>query len=119
MIAAELDPATAYEGALRTHKDTARHTRFVAIDDEGQHAQYVGSPSACAEAIGHRYVFLGELLAEDTVCGTSPLPEEQAVYPVDGPVDGNSVHVPRSRPDRPNAVLLQRVFDTAANNAIG
>ncbi len=122
MVQSELDPATAYEGSLRTHQDTARATRFVAIDDEGMHGQYVGGPSACTEAIGDRFVFGGELPGKDQVCGTSPLPAELSVYPVDGPVDGNAVHLPRSKAatkaDRPNPVL-QRVLDTVANNSAG
>ncbi|MEV5963897.1 alpha/beta fold hydrolase [Kribbella sp. NPDC051952] len=119
MIQGELDPATAYEGALRTHNDTARVTRFVAIDDEGQHGQYVGSASACAEEIGDRYVFTGELPGKDQVCGTSPLPAELSVYPVDGPVDGNAVHLPRSNsaPGKVNP-LLQRALDTVAAGSL-
>ncbi|MFK4089874.1 alpha/beta hydrolase [Kribbella sp. NPDC020789] len=115
MVQGELDPATAYEGALRTHRDTARVTRFVAIDDEGQHGQYVGSASACAEAIGDTFVFTGELPARDKVCGTSPLPAELSVYPVNGPVDGNAVHLPRTKsvPHRVNP-LLQQALDTIA-----
>jgi hypothetical protein len=115
MIQGELDPATAYEGALRTHKDTSKATRFVAIDDEGQHGQYVGSASACAEAIGDRYVFTGELPGKNQVCGTSPLPAELSVYPVNGPIDGNAVHLPKSKAggDRVNP-LLQRALDTVA-----
>jgi len=119
MVQGELDPATAYEGALRTHRDTAKVTRFVAIDDEGQHGQYVGSASACAEAIGDTFVFTGELPARDKVCGTSPLPAELSVYPVNGPVDGNAVHLPRSKstPQKVNP-LLQQALDTIAAGAL-
>jgi pimeloyl-ACP methyl ester carboxylesterase len=115
MVQSELDPATAYEGALRTHNDTARATRFVAIDDEGQHGQYVGSASSCAEAIGDTYVFTGELPGKNEVCGTSPLPAELSVYPVDGPVDGNAVRLPKANPGthKPNP-LLQQALDTVA-----
>ncbi|RJK94367.1 alpha/beta fold hydrolase [Vallicoccus soli] len=124
MVQGELDPATAYEGALRSHEATRRATRFVAIDDEGQHGQYVGSASACAEAIGDRFVFGGELPGRDTVCGTSPLPEDRAVYPVDGPVDGDAVPLPRAGTraaavpaDLPNP-LLQRVLDRVAEASL-
>ncbi|MFF1821941.1 alpha/beta fold hydrolase [Kribbella sp. NPDC058245] len=115
MIQGELDPATAYEGSLRTHQDTAKTTRFVAIDDEGQHGQYVGSASACAESIGDIFVFTGELPARDQVCGTTPLPAELSVYPVKGPVNGNAVHLPRSKstPQKVNP-LLQQALDTIA-----
>jgi len=114
MVQGELDPATAYEGALRTHQATSRATRFVAIDDEGQHGQYVGSASSCAEAIGDTYVFTGELPAKDQACGTSPLPAELSVYPVDGPMNGNAVHLPRSKTGNRLNPLLQQALDTVA-----
>lgn len=117
MIQTELDPATAYEGGLRTHQDTARATRFVAIDDEGQHGQYVGSASACAEEIGDRFIFTGELPGKNQVCGTTPLPAELTVYPVNGPVDGNAVHLPKSKPTRVNP-LLQQALDTVSAAAL-
>ncbi|WP_405060992.1 alpha/beta hydrolase [Kribbella sp. NBC_01505] len=115
IIQGELDPATAYEGSLRTHQDTAKATRFVAIDDEGQHGQYVGSASSCAEAIGDTFVFTGELPARDKVCGTTPLPAELSVYPVNGPVNGNAVHLPRSKSGSHQVnPLLQQALDTIA-----
>jgi pimeloyl-ACP methyl ester carboxylesterase len=118
MVQGELDPATAYEGSLRTHNDTKTYTRFVAIDDEGQHGQYVGSASACAEAIGDRFVFSGELPAKDQVCGTSPLPEEGSVYPVLGPVDGKAVHLPKSKAGstKVNPMLQQALDEVAASS---
>ncbi|ADB34171.1 TAP domain protein [Kribbella flavida DSM 17836] len=119
MVQAELDPATAYEGALRTHNDTLRATRFVAIDDEGQHGQYIGSASACAEAIGDRFVFTGELPGKDQVCGTSPLPAELSVFPVDGPVDGNAVRLPKSRANTgKTSPMLQQVRDIVAAGSL-
>jgi len=119
MVQGELDPATAYEGALRTHNATARATRFVAIDDEGQHGQYVGSASACAEAIGDRFVFGGELPGKDQVCGTSPLPAELSVYPVDGPVDGNAVPLPKSKANTGKlSPLLQQTLDQVAASSL-
>ncbi|WP_432939755.1 alpha/beta fold hydrolase [Kribbella sp. CA-253562] len=119
MVQGELDPATAYEGALRTHNDTLQFTRFVAIDDEGQHGQYVGSASSCAEAIGDKFVFGGELPGKDQVCGTSPLPAELSVYPVDGPVDGNAVRLPKSRANTgKTSPMLQQVLDTVAAGAL-
>lgn len=118
IVQGELDPATAYEGSLRTHQDTKQVTRFVAIDDEGQHGQYVGSASACAEEIGDRFVFTGELPGKDQVCGTSPLPAELSVYPVDGPVDGNAVHLPKSKTvqTKVNPLLQQALDEVAASS---
>jgi pimeloyl-ACP methyl ester carboxylesterase len=96
MVHSELDPQTAYEGGLRTHRDVPMATRLVSVDDEGQHGQYLLGPSACVDAIGDRFVFGGELPGRDQVCGTSPLPGDGAVYSVRGPLDGNSVPLPRS-----------------------
>lgn len=119
MVQAELDPATAYEGALRTHKATATYTRFVAIDDEGQHGQYVGSASACAEEIGDRFVFTGELPGKNKVCGTTPLPEEGSVYPVEGPIDGKAVPLPRAKAGTAKVnPLLQQAMDTVSASAL-
>jgi hypothetical protein len=119
MVQGEVDPATAYEGSLRTHQATAAYTRFVAIDDEGQHGQYVGSASSCVEQIGDRFVFTGELPAKDQVCGTSPLPEDGSVYPVNGPVDGNSVPLPKSKAgSKAISPLLQQALDTVAAGAL-
>lgn len=119
IVQGELDPATAYEGSLRTHNDTERATRFVAIDDEGQHGQYIGSASSCAEAIGDKFVFTGELPGKDQVCGTTPLPEELSVYPVKGPVDGKAVPLPKSKAGSPKVnSLLQQALDTVAASSL-
>ncbi|WP_203590445.1 alpha/beta hydrolase [Streptomyces sp. SID13031] len=119
IVQGELDPATAYEGSLRTHDDTKAVTRFVAIDDEGQHGQYIGSASSCAEAIGDKFVFTGELPGKDQVCGTTPLPAELSVYPVKGPVDGKAVHLPKSKAaDTKVNPLLQQVLDTVAATSL-
>jgi pimeloyl-ACP methyl ester carboxylesterase len=119
IVQGELDPATAYEGSLRTHKDTSAVTRFVAIDDEGQHGQYIGSASSCAEAIGDKYVFSGELPGKDQVCGTTPLPEELSVYPVKGPVDGKAVPLPKSKAGSTKVnSMLQQSLDTVAATSL-
>jgi pimeloyl-ACP methyl ester carboxylesterase len=120
IVQSEIDPATAYEGSLRTHNYTKNATRFVAIDDEGQHGQYILSKaSSCVEAIGDKFVFTGELPAKDQFCGTTPLPAELSVYPVKGPVDGKSVQLPKSKAAA-TAVdpLLQQVMDTVAASAL-
>jgi pimeloyl-ACP methyl ester carboxylesterase len=96
MIHSEIDPQTAYEGALRTHKDIAHASRLVSIDDEGQHGQYISGPSSCVADIGDRFVFNGELPGKNQICGTSPLPEDGSVYEVKGPLDGRAVPLPRS-----------------------
>ena len=118
MVEGEIDPATAYEGAMRSHDATGKHTVFVSIDDEGQHGQYIGSASSCVDRTGNRFVFTGELPGRDRICGTSPLPGDSVVFPVNGPVDGNSVPLPGDRHSRqhvdPRNPMLQAIFDRIA-----
>lgn len=119
MVQGELDPATAYEGADRTRKALGNRARFVGIDDEGEHGQYIGSQSQCVEAIGDRFLFTGELPGKDEVCGTTPLPEDAAVYPFDGPIDGKAVPLPKragtKNPDGGLNPLLRKSLDEVAN----
>jgi len=120
MVHAELDPQTAYEGGLRTHRDVPRATRLVSVDDEGQHGQYLLGPSTCVDTIGDRFVFGGELPGRDEVCGTSPLPADGGVYAVDGPLDGNSVPLPRSANSgkRLNPALQASVDEVARHSLL-
>ena len=78
---------------------------MVHIDDEGQHGQYVGSASACAEQAGDAFVFSGRLPLLDRYCTTSPLPSDAMVHRVRGPLQGNIVI--------PGARALQRTATTA------
>lgn len=119
MVQSELDPATAYEGAERTRKRLGDRARFIGIDDEGEHGQYIGSQSQCVEQIGDRFLFTGELPGKDEVCGTSPLPEDSAVYPFPGPIGGKAVPLPKKTGVKnPNGGLnpvLRKSFDEVAN----
>lgn len=117
MIQAELDPATAYEGGARTRERLGNRARFVGVDDEGQHGQYVGGPSPCVSDIGDAFIFSGDLPGKDKVCATTPLPEDGKVYPVDGPIDGDAEPLPRHRTaaaDTGPNPLLRDVLDRAA-----
>lgn len=116
MVQSELDVITSYESALQAHRVTERSTRFVAVDDEGQHGQYVLGPSSCVDEVGDRYVFDGVVPAEDMVCGTSPLPGDTAVYPVRGPVNGKTAHSSNGEKVAPGrSSALERVLDAAAS----
>ena len=95
MVQSELDLITPYEGAHRAHRDTKGSTRFIAVDDEGAHSQYLFGPSSCVQEIGDRYVFDGIAPARNVVCGTSPLPGDTEVHRVRGPVNGKTVHSPK------------------------
>lgn len=116
MVQSELDVVTHYEGALRAHRDSKRNTRFVAVDDEGQHGQYLFGPSSCVQEIGDRYVFDGIVPAKDVVCGTSPLPGDTEVHRVRGPINGKTAHSPNSEKVAPGrSSLHERMLDAAMN----
>ena len=89
MFESEGDPATAYEGALAAHQQAASYTRLVSVDNEGQHALYIDGPSPCLEKLGDQFLFGGTLPAKDTVCRTTPLPDDSRVYSLKGPLNGN------------------------------
>lgn len=90
MIQSEGDPATAYEAALATHRRMASRTVMVSVDNEGQHGLYIDGPSTCVEIIGDRFLFSVRPTppARDTRCTTSPLPFDNKVYTLRGPVSG-------------------------------
>lgn len=113
LVHSELDPQTAYEGALRTYKDVTHAARLVSVDDEGQHGQYILGPSSCVQQHGDRFLFGGELPGRNEICGTAPLPEDGSVYEVRGPLDGKAVPLPRSRAaaGAEQNPLLQEIFD--------
>ena len=105
MFQSEGDPATAYEGALAAHKETAAHTRLVSVNNEGQHGVYIDGSSPCVERIGDEFLFGGVLPAKDKVCGTTPLPRDKKVYSLKGPLNGKSYRWMHSaaRPGSPKA----------------
>ncbi|WP_375423721.1 alpha/beta fold hydrolase [uncultured Friedmanniella sp.] len=135
MFQSEGDPATAYEGAVAAHQATAKHTRLVSVDDEGQHGLYLTGVSPCVERIGNAFLFDGRMPAADIVCHASRLTGDAKAYPFRGPLDGyghrlNAVTTPGSpaagraappaSPTNPVVQRLQRrvaVQETQAHRA--
>jgi pimeloyl-ACP methyl ester carboxylesterase len=117
MFQSEGDPASAYEGALAAHQNTAERTRLVSVSDEGQHGVYLAGPSPCVERIGDAFLFNGLLPAEDKVCGTTPLPRDKKVYALKGPLDGKSYSLaatpPSARAGSPNEVVRRARLEAA------
>ncbi|HLQ82050.1 MAG TPA: alpha/beta fold hydrolase, partial [Bacillota bacterium] len=107
MIQSEGDPATATEGAERSHRLTRKHTVMVGVVDEGQHGIYIGGPSACIEQIGDAFVFGGVLPTTMTMCGTTPLPGDSTVHSLDGPFDKYQRRDRHTKPDRANPMLAR------------
>ena len=122
MVSSEFDPATVFEGALRTHIVTSGATRLVAINDEGQHGEYLIGPSSCVHALGNAFLFDGAMPARDTICTTAPLPAETSVFAVPGPVDvlGALLRGPSASQaaTRPNP-LLEQTFEQANQYIVG
>jgi hypothetical protein len=79
------EPQDSKLGSLRTHQDTARATRWVAINDEGMHGRTSAARRGVPRRSGTGSCSAVSCRAKDQVCGTSPLPAELSVYPVDGP----------------------------------
>jgi hypothetical protein len=123
MIQTEGDPATAYEGGLAAHKKTSRHTRLVSVDNEGQHALYVGGPSRCVERTADAFLRSGRMPAKDLICTTSPLPDDSKVYQLRGPLNGKSFSLDARERSLFVAVgpnpLLAKIRKAAAEHSIG
>lgn len=126
MFQSEGDPATSFEGSAAAHAATKSRTRFVSVDNEGQHGLYVDGPSSCVEKYGDTFLFSGRLPATDIVCskGTTPLPGDAKVFKLDGPVDGKSYPLrDKSRSFTTAAksqnAELSRIRREAANRSLG
>ncbi len=89
MVQTELDPATPWEGASFTERMTAG-TRLLAVDNQGNHAAYIGDNS-CVERAVSNYLTQGALPPRNRVCAAVRLPEDDRVWAV-------GTRVPRGRP---------------------
>lgn len=69
MLHTEVDPATAYRGALSTHYRTPG-TRLLVVDDGAGHGAF-GS-YACADAATHAYLAQGRFPTKDLSCQAGP-----------------------------------------------
>ncbi|WP_428829535.1 alpha/beta hydrolase [Lentzea aerocolonigenes] len=107
MVQSELDVITNYKGAQRAHHRTSGSTRMVSVDDEGQHGQYLAGPSHLRPG-GRRQVRLRRLPATDVVCGTAPLPDEFAVFPVRDSVAAVPCAPPNARSPRRDVPPVER-----------
>ena len=88
MIQTELDPATAYEGAVAAHKDVPSNTRLLSVDDQGNHGALVGTTNGCVSTVGYDFLTKGKLIEQDSVCSAVPLTGEKQVYPVGAKLAG-------------------------------
>ncbi|WP_432541398.1 alpha/beta hydrolase [Kineococcus sp. SYSU DK002] len=66
------DPATAYEGALKTHEALGSSV-MITVEDEGDHGLY-GMGNACVDDVVGAFLTDGEVPAGDVTCQGSPAP---------------------------------------------
>ncbi|MDE9364590.1 alpha/beta fold hydrolase [Luteipulveratus sp. YIM 133132] len=88
MIQTELDPATAYEGAVASHQKVPANTRLLSVDNQGNHGALVGTTNGCVSTAGYDFLTQGKLIGQDSVCPAVPLTGEKAVYPVGSTIAG-------------------------------
>ncbi|WP_052596151.1 alpha/beta fold hydrolase [Luteipulveratus mongoliensis] len=91
MVQTELDPATAYEGAIKAHQDVSANTRFLSVDNQGNHGALVGTTNGCVSTAGYDFLTKGKLIAKDSVCPAVPLTGEKQVYEVGTKIAGDKL----------------------------
>ncbi|WP_189133624.1 alpha/beta hydrolase [Wenjunlia tyrosinilytica] len=88
-VQSEFDPATAYENTSRNVRQF-HDARLVAIDDAGAHGQYGIRGNGCVDDIVNAYLLDGVTPPARSVCKGLPLPLENTVHAVPGPVDSST-----------------------------
>ncbi|WP_243789604.1 alpha/beta fold hydrolase [Saccharopolyspora gloriosae] len=84
VIQGEFDPQTAYEQGSSA-VDAADGVTMVSVDDSPAHGQYAMANNPCVDGMVNVFLLHGSRPA-DAACPSVPLPGEQEVFPVDGPV---------------------------------
>ncbi|WP_018157342.1 alpha/beta hydrolase [Demetria terragena] len=90
MVQTELDPATSYENAIAAHK-ASPSTRMLVVDNQGDHGAVVGSKNACVTTAAYDFLIKGDLIGDDGVCPSIPLPNDRTAYEVGEKQDGEKL----------------------------
>lgn len=100
VVQGEFDPQTSYEQAMSAVRK-ARGVNVLRIDDAAFHGQYTIDGNPCVDGVVNTYLLYGSV-TPNSICPTVPLPGEDEVYPVHGPVDdyldrhrGHRLELPR------------------------
>lgn len=85
VVQGEFDPQTSYEQAMLAVKK-APGVNVLRIDDTPFHAQYAVQGNPCVDGVVNTYLLYGST-TPNGICPSIPLPGEEKVYAVRGPVD--------------------------------
>lgn len=89
VVQGEFDPQTGYEQARSAVR--AAGVPLVSVDDSPFHGQYALAGNPCVDGMVNVFLTKNSRPA-DTTCPGVPLPGEDQVYPVPGPVNGAHAH---------------------------
>ncbi|MFR9730307.1 alpha/beta hydrolase [Saccharopolyspora sp. MS10] len=101
VVQGEFDPQTAYEQG-RAAVDAAPGVSLVSVDDSPAHGQYALAGNPCVDGMVNVFLLRGSRPG-DATCPGVPLPGEQQVFPVEGPVTSEPSPFPATPagPDQP------------------
>lgn len=90
VVQGEFDPQTAYEQAMAAvHR--APGVSVLRVDDAAFHGQYALGGNPCVDGAVNTYLRFGSK-TDASLCPTVPLPGEDKVYPVAGPINKHPRH---------------------------
>jgi pimeloyl-ACP methyl ester carboxylesterase len=85
VVQGEFDPQTSYEQATSAVRK-APGVDLLRVDDAAFHGQYGLQGNPCVDGIVNTYLLYGSK-SDNSLCPSVPLPGEDKVFPVRGPVD--------------------------------
>lgn len=85
VVQGEFDPQTSYEEAMSAVRK-APGVDVLRVDDAPFHGQYSLEGNPCVDGVVNTYLLHGAK-SENSLCASPPLPGEDKVYPIHGPVD--------------------------------
>ncbi|MEV6282564.1 alpha/beta fold hydrolase [Kribbella sp. NPDC051770] len=86
VVQGEFDPQTSYEQAMSAVRK-APGVDVLRVDDAAFHGQYGLQGNPCVDGVVNTYLLFGSK-SDNSLCPSVPLPGEDKVFPVRGPVDG-------------------------------
>lgn len=90
VVQGEFDPQTAYEQAMAAVR-RAPGVSVLRVDDAAFHGQYALRGNPCVDGVVNTYLLFGSK-TNATLCPSVPLPGEDTVHPIPGPVREQPKH---------------------------
>lgn len=85
VVQSEFDPQTSYEQAMLA-VEKAPGVNVLRVDDSPFHGQYAIQGNFCVDGIVNNFL-INSSATDNAICSSVPLPLEDKIFPVDGPVD--------------------------------